>query len=88
MVKLTRQEVIHVADLARLTLTPAEISKFQKQLSEVVNYISRLQQVETQGVLPSSQTTGLENVLRPDEVKASEINLDRYFEVAQILKKE
>ena len=69
MKTLTIQDVKHVADLARLSLTLEETTKFQKQLSEVVNYIGKLQEVNTQGIEPTSQTTGLNNVFRIDELK-------------------
>lgn len=66
-----KKEVIHVAKLARLTLTPREIKKFQKQLSEVLNYIKILKKVKTRKVKPTSQVTGLENVFREDKVGSS-----------------
>jgi len=70
MAKLTRDDVLHVAKLAKLTLTEAEIEKFRKQLSEIISYISQLSEVDTRAVEPTSQTTGLTNVYRPDEVKS------------------
>lgn len=69
MAKLTKTDVEHVAKLAKLKLTADETDKFQKQLSKIVNYIGQLEEVDTSELLPTSQTTGLENVLRKDEVK-------------------
>lgn len=66
-----KKEVIHVAKLARLTLTPREIKKFQKQLSQVLNYIKILKKVKTGKVKPTSQVTGLENVFREDKITPS-----------------
>jgi aspartyl-tRNA(Asn)/glutamyl-tRNA(Gln) amidotransferase subunit C len=66
--KLTEEEVRHVAKLAKLSLTPQEVKKFQKQLSEVLNYIKILKKVKTKGAEPTSQVTGLENVFREDKV--------------------
>lgn len=66
-----KKEVIHVAKLARLTLTPREIKKFQKQLSQILNYIKILKKVKTGKVKPTSQVTGLENVFREDKVGSS-----------------
>lgn len=65
---LTREEVLHVAKLAQLELTEEEVSKFQKQLSEVLDYVGQLQSVDTDGVPETSQVTGLENVSREDKV--------------------
>lgn len=71
MPKLTKTEVEHVARLAKLELTPNEITKFQGQLSKIVDYISQLSEVDTSSLEPTSQTTGLENVFRIDEIKTS-----------------
>ena len=68
MARLTKKDVLHVARLARLHLTEAEVGKFLKQLSKVVDYIGELNEVETGAVIPTSQTTGSENVLREDRV--------------------
>lgn len=63
---LTKEDVLKVAQLARIELTPAEVEKFQKQLSSVLGYVEQLQQVDTSGVHATAQVTGLENVSRPD----------------------
>lgn len=68
MTKLSENDVIHVATLAKLELTPEEIKKFQKQLSKVVDYIAELQEVDIEKVEPTSQTTGLSGVYRTDEI--------------------
>lgn len=60
-----------MAKLAKLNITTAETNKFQKQLSKVLDYISELEEVDTSDQEPTSQTTGLENVFRIDEVKTS-----------------
>lgn len=68
MTKLRADDVVHVSKLANLSSTSAEIKKFQKQLSSVVDYIDELSEVDTSGIEPTSQTTGLENVYREDEI--------------------
>lgn len=73
MAKLTINDVEHVAKLANLPLTPSEIKKFQKQLSSVVSYIDELSEVGVTGVEPTSQTTGLENVFRDDEIDVNRV---------------
>lgn len=73
MTKLGTDDVIHVAKLANLSLSDSEVDKFQKQLSDIVDYISELNCVDTSGVEPTSQCTGLENVTREDEIKVEEI---------------
>lgn len=72
MAKLTKDNVLHVAKLAKLTLTEEEVKKYLSQLAKVVDYISQLEEVDTSDVEPTSQTTGLTNVFRSDEVKQEE----------------
>ncbi len=69
MANLAKSDIEHVGKLAKLPLTSKEIEKFKSQLSEVVNYISQLNEVDTGNTEPTSQTTGLTNVKRTDEVK-------------------
>jgi len=63
---LTLSDVQHVAQLANLPLTNKELKLFQTQLSDILKYIDQLQEVNTEGVEPTSQVTGLTNVLRED----------------------
>lgn len=64
-------DVNHVAKLANLQLKSGEEEKFAKQLSEVLDYIQKLNEVDTTEVEPTSQVTGLENVLREDVSQSS-----------------
>ena len=68
--KLSQQEVEHVAKLARLDLTDQEKKTYAEQLSAVLDYISELDKVDTDDVEPTSQVTGLLNVMRDDEATA------------------
>ena len=88
MPKLTKKDVLHVAKLAKLSLTSFETSKFQKQLAKVIDYISELNEVDTAGVEPTSQTTGLENVFRQDVVKTEQsLSHNGHFVVEAVIKK-
>jgi len=58
--------VPHITKLANLQLKPEEIAKFEKQLSEVLEYVKKLDEVDVTDIEPTSQVTGLENVLRKD----------------------
>ncbi|MDD5031485.1 MAG: Asp-tRNA(Asn)/Glu-tRNA(Gln) amidotransferase subunit GatC [Patescibacteria group bacterium] len=64
--KLSKEEIKHIADLARLELTEAELKKYGSQLSEVLTYIDQLKEVDTIDIEPTAQITGLENALRED----------------------
>lgn len=68
MKKISKKEVEHLAKLANFKLSKKEVEKFQKQLSEILDYFNLLQEVRTLKVKPTSQVTGLENVLRDDQV--------------------
>ncbi|MFQ6016080.1 MAG: Asp-tRNA(Asn)/Glu-tRNA(Gln) amidotransferase subunit GatC [Anaerolineae bacterium] len=69
--KLSRAEVEHIAELAKLGLTEEEIEKFREQLSAILTYANRLQELDTEAIPPTAQITGLQNVMRPDEVSRS-----------------
>lgn len=68
---LTREEVLHIARLARLGLSEEDIEKFQSQLSTILEHFQVLRQVDTEGVPPTSHTLPLENVMRDDVVQPS-----------------
>ena len=68
---ITRKEVRHVALLFRLGLSEEDIARFQQQLSQILDYFQILQQVDTEGVPPTSHTLPLENVMRDDEARPS-----------------
>ncbi len=69
MSKLTRDDVLKLASLSRLKLSDDEVSKFQGELSEILNYVEMLDNVDTSGLEPTYQVTGLSNVTRLDVVK-------------------
>jgi aspartyl-tRNA(Asn)/glutamyl-tRNA(Gln) amidotransferase subunit C len=68
---LTASNVEHVAKLAKLTLSKAESSKLTSQLSDTLDYIERLNEIDTTKVEPTDNVTGLVNITRKDEIKDS-----------------
>jgi aspartyl-tRNA(Asn)/glutamyl-tRNA(Gln) amidotransferase subunit C len=68
---LTRQQVEHVAHLARLSLTDEEIERYREQLSAVLEYAERLNEVDTAAIPPTATVLPLRTVLRPDEPRPS-----------------
>ncbi|KPK46728.1 MAG: glutamyl-tRNA amidotransferase [Dehalococcoidia bacterium SM23_28_2] len=68
---ITREEVQHVAMLFRMSLSEEEIAKFQQQLSQIIDYFQILQELDTEGVPPTSNPLALENVMRDDEPRPS-----------------
>ncbi|UCH51733.1 MAG: Asp-tRNA(Asn)/Glu-tRNA(Gln) amidotransferase subunit GatC [Chloroflexota bacterium] len=69
--KLSREEVKHIALLARLGLSEDEIEKFRIQLSNILENFEILKQIDTNDLPPTAQSIDLQNVLRPDEPKPS-----------------
>lgn len=71
MAKLTIEEVETIAELAKLTLTDEEKIMFQEQLSSILEYAEKLQEVDTTGIPPTASALPLKNVMRPDVVALS-----------------
>lgn len=70
MADLTREDVLKLARLTKLELTEDEITKFQKELGEILGYVDSLSEVDVTDLQPTTQVTGLTNVTRADEVRA------------------
>ena len=93
--RLTREEVEHVAALARLGLSDAEITRLQDQLSSILEHIAAIDRLDTEAIPPTAQVIAMTNVMRPDVVSGSlprEAVLDNaprqsdgFFEVHAIL---
>ena len=66
MAKLSRDDILKLANLSRLKLTEAEVLEFQEELSSILAYVEMLQSVDTGSLKPTSQVTGLSNVMRAD----------------------
>ena len=69
MSKLSRDAVLKLAQLSRIKLTDEEIERFREELSSILDYVEVLDKVDTKGLEPTYQVTGLRNVMRRDEVK-------------------
>jgi len=70
-VALTREEVEHVADLAKLGLTVLEIETFREQLSAILDYAAILKQLDTDAISPTASVLPLRNVMRADQAQSS-----------------
>jgi aspartyl-tRNA(Asn)/glutamyl-tRNA(Gln) amidotransferase subunit C len=66
---ITREDVVHVAALARLGLTNEEIDRMQGQLNRILEAVGQLQAVDTSSIGPTAQVIALENVMRDDVVR-------------------
>jgi len=68
---LSRQDVVHIAALANLDLADAEIEKFQKQLSQIVDFVGKIQKAPIQKVTSKREGQNLDDVTRQDEPSPS-----------------
>ncbi len=64
---IDRNQVLHVARLARLKLSDDEVERMSSELSSILEHVERISELELDGVEPTSHVVELENVLRPDE---------------------
>ena len=68
---LTPDEVLHVARLARVGLTDADVTKFQQQLSQILDHFDVLRRINTDDIPPTTHTLPLQSVMALDEPRAS-----------------
>ena len=68
---IDREQVLHVARLARLRLSPDEVERMSSELSGILEHVDRISELDLDGVDPTSHVVALENVLRPDEPRPS-----------------
>jgi aspartyl-tRNA(Asn)/glutamyl-tRNA(Gln) amidotransferase subunit C len=66
MAKITRDDVLKLAQLAKLTLTEQEIETFLIELNDILQFVDKLQEIDVSGLAPTSQVTGLTNMTRSD----------------------
>lgn len=68
---ITKNDILKVAALARLDLTPEELDRFSKDLAQILTYVEQIQKVDTEGIVPQSQFIKAENVFRSDSIRPS-----------------
>ena len=96
--KLSKEQVDHIASLARIGISDEENKKFQSDLGAVLEYVDKLDSVDVSGVMPTAHISGLENETREDENGSSHADpkaladmvpdkKDGYVKVKQVLTK-
>jgi len=78
---IDRDQVLHVARLARLRLSEDEIERMSRELSTVLDHIEKISELDLEGVPPTSHVIEVENVMRADEPRES-MPLERVLELA------
>ena len=69
--KITREEVEHVADLAKLNLSEEELARMTGQLDTILSYVAKLDELDTAQVTPTTHAFSINNAFREDEVQDS-----------------
>jgi aspartyl-tRNA(Asn)/glutamyl-tRNA(Gln) amidotransferase subunit C len=69
--KITREEVEHVAHLARLNLDKQELGKLTEQLDNILSYVAKLDEIDTKDIIPTTHSFSISNAFREDSVKGS-----------------
>jgi aspartyl-tRNA(Asn)/glutamyl-tRNA(Gln) amidotransferase subunit C len=69
--KLSRQEVEHIAELARLALNEQELALYQEQLSDILEYMEQLRALNTEAIEPTATVLPRRGVMRPDEPRSA-----------------
>lgn len=83
---VTRDDVLHLAQLSNLQLSDTEIAALQQDLSNILGYIAQLDELDTSGVEPTYQVTDLENVWRDDVVVPADANREALLKLAPAVK--
>ena len=84
MTQLTHDQVRHIAKLARLRLSEAEVTTFAKELTSILGYVEILGEIDTKNVIPTAQVTGQTNVLRPDVIRQQGTSPDALLECSPL----
>lgn len=82
MTAISRDDVLHLAQLSSLQLADNEVAALQQTIDDILGYVAQLGELDTAGVEPTYQVTGLENVWRDDTVQASDVTRDQLLALA------
>lgn len=69
--KITREEVLHVAKLARLNLTEEETTRLMEDMGSIIGFADKLNELDTEGVVPTAHAIPMQNAFRKDEIAES-----------------
>lgn len=82
MATISRDDVLYLAQLSSLQLDEAEIEPLTRNLDDIVGYVTQLGELNTEGVEPTYQVTGLQNVWRTDDVQPGDATTDQLLALA------
>lgn len=82
MTQISRDDVLHLAQLSNLQLSQDEVASLQQDIDNIIGYVNQLSELDTTGVEPTYQVTDLENVWRDDVVVDSGVTRDELLSLA------
>lgn len=82
MTQITREDVLHLAQLSSLKLVDTEIEGLRIDISNILGYVEQLSKLNTSGIEPTYQVTGLQNVWREDKIINDEISREDLLKLA------
>ena len=82
MTQISREDVLRLARLSKLQLTDNEIDALASDITAILGYVEQLDELDTEGVEPTYQVTGLTNVWRADEVEVGDVSRDELLSLA------
>lgn len=82
MTQISRDDVLHLAQLSSLQLADSEVDALQHDIGNILGYIEQLGELDTSGIEPTYQVTGLTNVWRNDEIDQSDVTREQLLALA------
>lgn len=82
MTQISRDDLLKLASLSSLQLADEEVAGLQADLVTILQYVEQLDELDTEGISPAYQVTGLTNVYRKDEVVASKVGREALLNLA------
>lgn len=82
MTQISRDDVLRLAQLSRLQLSDGEVDALATDITNILGYVEQLDELDTEGVEPTYQVTGLENVWRSDNVVQGEVSREALLTLA------
>lgn len=82
MTQISRDDVLKLASLSSLQLADAEVEELQAEIPTILDYVKQLDELDTSGVEPAYQVTGLQNVFREDVSVQSDVGREELLQLA------
>lgn len=79
---IKREDILHLANLSSFSLEESELAPLESDLNNIVEYISQLDELNTDGVEPTYQIFEMENIWRPDEILPQEADREQLLALA------